>query len=118
MPKYKIQLKQGKRTLVDYGEFKSVNHALAHYNLISTMKVSEILKVEYEDLKTPPIDDYNYRSLFKGMIKNNTSRKVKQVIFHNIKMGKSENDIYNSCITNMEIDSLAVDSVTASLFKT
>lgn len=82
------------------------------------MKVTEISKVEYEDSTTPPIDDYNYRSLFKGMLKNVSSRKTKQVIFHNIKMSKNENDIYNSCIANMEIDTLAVDSVFASLFKT
>ena len=117
MSKYKIQLKQGKRTLVAHGEFKSVQHALNHYNTISTMKVSEILKVEYEDSTTPPIDDFNYQSLFKGFIKNNTSRKTKQVIFHNIKNTKNENDIYISCTANMEIDSLNVDSVTATLFK-
>ena len=117
MAKYKIQLKQGKRTVTAHGEFKSESHALAHYNLISTMKVTEISKIVYEDETTPPIDDYNYRSLFKGIIKNNSSRQSKQVIFHNIKMNKNENDIYNSCIANMDINTLNVDSVISSLFK-
>jgi hypothetical protein len=117
MPKYKIQLKQGKRTLVDYGEFKSVASVLAHYEAISTMKVTEILRVEYESDSNIPIDDFNYQSLFKGIIKNNDSRKSKQVIFHNIKNSIGENDIYNSCKQNMEIDSLRVDEITATLFK-
>lgn len=117
MPKYKIQLKQGKRTLVEHGEFKNVASVLAHFNRISTMQVCEILKIEYEDESIPPIDDFNYRSLFKGILKNNDTRQSKQVIFHNIKMNINENDIYNSCIQNMEINNGHVDSVISSLFK-
>ena len=48
MPKYRIQLKRGKRTIVENQEFKSVSHALDFYQQLSTMKVTEILKVEYE----------------------------------------------------------------------
>ncbi len=118
MPKYKIQLKQGKRTIVAHGEFKNVSAVLAHYNRISTMKVSEILRVEYEDTTTPPVDDFNYRSLFKGIVKNKDLRKSKQVIFNNIKMSINENDIYNSCMLNMEIDGAKIDSGLATLFKT
>jgi len=117
MPKYKIQLKQGKRTLVDYGEFKSVSHVLEHYRTLTTMQVSEICRVEFEDESTPPVDDFNYYSLFKGIIKNKESRKAKQVIFHNIKKTKGENDIYNSCMQNMEIDGMNVDEIIATLFK-
>ena len=117
MPKYKIQLKQGKRTIVAHGEFKSVQSALNHYNRISTMKVSEISKIEYEDTTTPPVDDFNYRSQFKGIIKNDENRISKQVIFNNIKSNINEQDIYNSCISNMEIDNHMIDSMSCSLFK-
>lgn len=117
MPKYKIQLKQGKNTKVAHGEFKSVSSVLTHYETISTMKVTEILKVEYEDNKIPPIDDYQYSTLYKAYIKNEDSRKSKQVIFHNIKPTVSEADISASIKANMEIDSLKVDGVLCSLFK-
>jgi len=117
MPKYKIQLKQGKRTLVAYGEFKSVASVLAIYQRISTLKVTEILKIEYEDETIPPIDDFNYRSQFKGMIKNNTNRMTKQVVLNNIKMSISENDIYQACKEHMEINALNVDSIFSVLFK-
>ena len=117
MPKYKIQLKQGKRTIVAHGEFKSVQSVLNHYNKISTMKVSEISKLEYEDTTTPPIDDFNYRSQFKGIIKNSDNRVSKQVIFNNIKMNISEKDIYISCISNMDIDTHTVDSISCTLFR-
>jgi len=117
MPKYKIQLKQGKRTIVAHGEFKNIEAVLNHYNRISTMKVSEILKIEYEDLKTPPIDDFNYRSQFKGIIKNKDRRISKQVIFNNIKLSINESDIYNSCLNNMEIENSKVDGISCVLFK-
>lgn len=117
MPNYKIQLKQGKRTLVAHGEFKNVASVLDHYHLLTTMKVSEILKVEYIDETTPPIDDFNYRSLYKGFLKNDTSRKSRQIVIQNLKLSKDELDIFNSAKINMEIDGLKVDSVTSSLFK-
>ena len=117
MPKYKIQLKQGKNTKTAHGEFKSQSHALAHYNLISTMKVAEISKIVYEDETTPPIDDYNYSSLYKSYIKNLDTRKSKQVIFHNLKNTASEQDIATSIKLNMEIDTSKVDSVVCALFK-
>ena len=117
MPKYKIQLKQGKRTLVDYGEFKSVASVLAHYGAISTMKVTEVLKVEYESDGVVPIDDFNYQSLFKGIVKNTDNRMSKQVIFHNIKPTVSESEIYASCMSNMEINGFKIDEMVATLFK-
>ena len=117
MPKYRVQLKQGKRTVVEHIEGKSVNAVLNLYNTLTTMKVTEILKIEYQDLSTPPIDDYNYQSLFKGFIRNKDSRKMKQIILHNLKPSVNESDIYSACISNLDIDGLSVDSVTLSLFK-
>jgi len=117
MPKYKIQLKQGKRTIVAHGEFKNVQAVLTHYNRISTMKVSEISKLEYEDATVPPVDDFNYRSQFKGIIKNDDNRISKQVIFNNIKLNINEQDIYDSCISNMEINNHMINSMSCILFK-
>lgn len=118
MPKYRIQLKQGKRTIVENQEFKSVSHALDFYNNISTMKVTEVLKIEYEDEVTSiPLDDFNYKSLFKGIIKNDTSKCSKQIILHNIKNTKSDLDVFEAIRANMEIGSLSVHNIYCSLFK-
>lgn len=118
MPKYRIQLKQGKRTIVEHGEFKSVASALDFYQTLSTMKVTEILKIEYEaSSDIVPIDDMVYNSLFKGFIKNETTRTSRQVIFHNIKLSKDENDIYQKIKECMDIGGLHVDSIYCSLFK-
>lgn len=118
MPKYRIQLKQGKRTIVEHGEFKSVTHALDFYSTLSTMKVTEILKIEYESGDDNiPIDDMAYKSLFKGFIKNYETSISKQVLIHNIKLTKNDNDVYLKIRECMEINSLNVDSIYCSLFK-
>ena len=46
------------------------------------MKVSEILEVKYSDDTKPPIDDFNYRKLFKGIIRNEETHISKQIILH------------------------------------
>lgn len=116
MPKYKVQLKQGSRTLVDYIEAKSVADVLAFYSTLSTMKVSEILKIEFEDNTKPSIDDFNYWSLFKGIIAN-ADRMSHQIIIHNIKPNKNEKDIAMACQTHLEVNSLSVKSIMTGLFK-
>lgn len=118
MPKYRIQLKQGKRTIVEHGEFKSVTHALDFYNTLSTMKVTEISKLEYEASdENIPSDDFVYQSLFKAFIKNDETKLSRQVLLHNIKVSKSSDDIFLKIKECMDINSLNVDSIYCSLFK-
>ena len=117
MPKYRVQLKQGKRTVVEHIEARSLEDVKNFYKKVTTMQLTEVLRIEYENKSTPPMDDYNYQSLFKGFIKNKDSRKMKQIILHNVKNSISEQDVYEACKAHLEIDSLGVDSVTATLFK-
>lgn len=117
MPKYRVQLKQGKRTIVEHIEAKSVDAVKTFYNTLTTMKLTEILKIEFQDTTTPPIDDYNYQSLFKGFVRNKDTRQMKQIILHNLKIGVNENDIYDACLQHLELNGVGVDSVTLTLFK-
>lgn len=116
MPKYKVQLKQGSRTIVEHIEAKSVGDVKMFYSTLTTMKVSEILKIEFEDNTKPPIDDFNYWSLFKGIVAN-SERMSQQIIIHNIKLSKNEKDIAMACQTHLEVNSLNVKSIMTGLFK-
>ena len=116
MPKYRVQLKQGKRTIVNHIEAKSVSSVLAFYNDLTTMKVTEILKIEYENDTLPPIDDMNYYSIFKGIMHTNT-RLAKQIILNNIKLSKSEKEIATACSLHLEIEGSNVTSLYSALFK-
>ena len=116
MPKYRVQLKQGKRTITEYIEAKDLNSLLAFYNTISTMQVSGVLKVEYENKSLPPVDDFNYYSIVKVFARNN-NRQAKQFIFHNVKPSVSETDLINAIKSNLEINGFSVDSTIINLWK-
>ena len=119
MPRYRVQLKQGSKTLVERVEASSVSSVQAFYSSFCTMKVTEILKIEYEVSSdaTIPIDDFNYISLYKAMIKDTATNKSKQVVFHHLKNSINENDMAALIQSNLKIDGSSVDSVYCSLLK-
>ena len=117
MPKYRVQLKQGSRTIVNQLEAKNVQAVLSLYNTISTMQVSEILEIKYSDETLPPVDDMAYYPFAKFMCRNEASRKTHQVLLHNIKLTKNSEDIDLMIKQCLEIDTLIVDSTYCGLFK-
>lgn len=117
MPLYKVQLKQGRRTITNQIEAKSVSDVVTFFESLTTMQVSEVLKVEYSNNTTPPIDDFNYFPLYKGVIKN-SNRMSKQIVLNNLKTTVNTNDVYQACKLHLEIDSMNIDSAYSSLFKT
>lgn len=117
MPKYRIQLKQGSNTKTVNGEFKSVAAVLDFFQTLTTMQVTEVLKIEYEDETLPPVDDMAYYPVCKAFIANSDSRKSLQFYFQNVKLNKNETDVILKLQQCMEIDNLVVDSVRSVLFK-
>lgn len=117
MPIFRVQLKQGSRTIVNHLEASSWQDILNFYNSISTMKVSEILEVRYSDEAKPPIDDFNYKRLFKGIIRNEGSHISKQIILHNIKKSIDSKELSNYIKQYLTINGQKVDGVLTTLFK-
>jgi len=117
MSLYRVQLKQGSRTIVNHIEAKSVQDVLNFFNKVSTMQVSEILEVKYQDKTQPPVDDFNYKKLFKGFIRNEDAGISKQIVLQNIKQSVNEKEIYEACKNYLEINSHKVTGVYCSLFK-
>lgn len=117
MPKYRVQLKQGSRTIVNQVEAASVAAVLNLFNSLTTMQVSEILKIEFSDDTLPPVDDMVYYPLVKFMARNEATRKSHQIILHNIKMTKNTDEIDLKIKECLEIDTLKIDSTYCGLFK-
>lgn len=117
MPKYKVQLKQGGSTKVATIEAKSVQAVLDFYQSLSTMQVTEILQLQYEDATLPPVDDMAYYPVCKAFIANSDSNKSVQVYFANMKLNKNENDFTMKAIECLELDNLPIDSVRSILIK-
>jgi hypothetical protein len=119
MPKYQVQLKQGKNVKVVNVEGKSVPHVLAFFEFVSTMKVTEIRHVVYsapEDTVIP-VDDFNYFSYFKAFVKNDDLRISHDYLLNNIKKTRSEKEIFAKMIECFEIDNLPIQSIYSPLFK-
>ncbi len=116
MPKYRVQLKQGSRTVVNEVEAKDVTACIAFFETLSTMKVSEVLEIKYENNTTPPIDDFNYYPLFKGIMHTST-RLARQVLVNNVKISKTEQDIAMACSQYLEIEGANINSLYNGLFK-
>ena len=120
MPLYRVQLKQGSNTKVNHIEAKSVSSVIDFYSAVTTMKLTEVLKVEYQAPNNNiPIDDFNYIKMFKGMVKNDVGEdKIsKQIIVHNIKKTVSEDELFNLIKLHLEISSKKITGIYSGLFK-
>jgi len=117
MPMFRVQLKQGSRTIVNHLEADSWEDILSFYNAVSTMKVTEILEVRYSSDGKPPIDDFNYKRLFKCIVRNEDTHMSRQVILHNIKMSLSSKDVANYIKQYLKIAGKKIDGVLTTLFK-
>lgn len=118
MSYYKVQLKQGSRTIIEHVEAAGTAQILNFYSLVSTMKVTEILKIEYQASDNViPVDDFNYTKIYKGFVKNIETNIGTQYIVHNIKPTINENEIADAIMANFKIDGLKIDSVYCSLMK-
>lgn len=117
MPKYRIQLKQGSRTITNHIEAKSVNDCLLFFNTLTTMQVSEILEIKYTDDTLQPVDDMNYYPFVKLFANNDATGKSRQILLHNVKLTKNESDIDLAIKAHLEIDTFMVDSTHCGIFK-
>ena len=117
MPIFRVQLKQGSRTIVNHIEADTWEDVKSFYDAVSTMKVTEILQVVYQSSdKNIPVDDFNYKKLYKAFISND-SRESRQIIVHNIKKSINEKDIVNYIKKYLKVAGKKVEGVRVSLFK-
>lgn len=117
MPKYKVQLKQGSRTVVNQIEAKSVESVVTFFETLTTMKVSEVLEVKYSNITKPSVDDFNYFKQFKAFLKND-NRETIQVYLQNFKTNKTEKDFEILAKEHLQIASKSVDSIVITAIKT
>jgi hypothetical protein len=83
------------------------------------MKVTEILEVVYQASdKNIPVDDFNYKRLFKGIIRNSDSHISRQIILHNIKSSINFKELSQYIKQYLKIEGKKVDGVLVSLFRT
>jgi len=117
MPMFRVQLKQGSRTIVNHLEADKWEDILAFYEKVSTMQVSEILEVRYKNDTKPPIDDFNYKRLYKGIIRNEESHISRQIILHNLKLNINSDNLSQYIKQYLKIRGKKIDGVLVTLFR-
>lgn len=118
MPKYQVQLKQGKD--VKNVEVFAQNHAnvLAFFEAVSTMKVFQIKEIKYTaPTDIIPIDDFNYHPVVKTLAHIDSTNESFQMLFNNVKKTINEHELFNFMKTYLEIDNIAIDSIMCTYFK-
>lgn len=118
MALYRVQLKQGQRTIVEVVEASSVDNVVAFFNAVTTMKLTEVLEIKYiaSDTTVPP-DDFNYTKLFKCFVKNRDTNVSRQLILHNIKNTVNETELFNYIKQYLKVNNSTIDSIVGALFK-
>ena len=116
MPIFKVTQQQGNRVITSTYEAKSVQALQTFLSLVSTAKVKYIYEVHFEaENNTFPIDDFNYRKQFKALAKNK-NKFANQVLIHNVRLDKSENEIMQAIKDYLRVGNQSIDEVYCSLF--
>lgn len=118
MSKFQVQLKQGRDVKTVTVQAKTFNSVLSFFEAISTMKVFEIRKIEYNaPSDSIPVDDFNYYPVVKTIAHVDDSNENYQMIFNNVKKTINEQELFRLMKEHLEIDGLDIDSIMCTLFK-
>ena len=113
MANFKVSLRLGEKTIVEYVEADSVEDILVFYSQVSEAEVIRIEKVVYEKNVVP---QRKYWSLVKVLARSN-SGIARQYIFHGVKRSVSERELLNAMRRFLRVEGQRIDSVLTTLWK-
>lgn len=118
MPKYQVQLKQGKDVKNVEVFAQNSTNVLAFFEAVTTMKVFQIKKIEYTaPTDTIPIDDFIYHPVVKTLAHVDNTNESFQILFNNVKKTINEQELFQLMKTYLEIDNRQIDSIMCTYFK-
>jgi len=83
--RFKVALRQGQKTWIEYIEAKSLEDVLNFYKAVSTAKVVRVEQIVYEnENENVPLDDRSYWSIVKVIARRDGFSR--QYLFHNVKL--------------------------------
>jgi len=114
--RFKVALKQGQKTWVEYVEAETLEDVLNFYKAVSTAKVVRVEQILYEDTdKKIPFDDGNYYSLVKVIARREGFSR--QYIFHNVRLSISAKDLANLMRSYLKVAGGKIEGVITVLWK-
>jgi hypothetical protein len=114
--KFKVALKQGQKTWIEYIEAPSLEAVLSFYNQVSTAKVIRVEQIVYTSEGNPPLDDGRYYSLVKVIARNGAGQS-KQFIFHNVRLFLNQRDLSSLIRRYLKVAGQPVEGVLTVLWK-
>lgn len=117
MANFQVQLKQGATVKSVNVEADNYENVLLFFQSVTTMKVTEIKKVEYQMDGLIPSDDMQYYPVVKTIGRNDDQNIAKQFLLNNIKLTINENELFAFMKQYLTIDGFKIDSVLSTVFK-
>ena len=114
--RYKITLRLGAKTFVEYVEADSLNDVLNFYRAVSRAKVSKVELVVYEDNSEPPPDSISDRwNLVKVIARRNGYSR--QYIFHAVKRNLGLRELSEAMRRYLRVHNGRIEGVLTVLWK-
>ena len=114
--RYKVTLRLGAKTFVEYVEADSLNDVLSFYRAVSRAKVSKVELVLYEDNSEPPSDDVvNRWNLVKVIARRNGFSR--QYIFHAVKRNLGLRELSEAMKRYLKVHNGRIEGILTVLWK-
>jgi len=114
--KFKVALRQGQKTWVEYVEAKSLEDVLSFYEAVSTAKVVRVEQIVYENENgNVPLDDRQYWSLVKVIARRDGF--ARQYLFHNLKLSIDAVKLAELMRSHLLVAGGKIEGVITSLWK-
>jgi hypothetical protein len=113
---FKVTLRQGQKTFVEYVESDNWRDVLEFYKRISTAKVVKIEQIVYKSSDDFVPDDGNYWSLVKVIARSNNGY-ARQFVFHNVKLSIDQRDLSELVRQYLKVAGRPIEGLVTVLWK-
>jgi len=112
---FKVTLRQGQKTFVEYVEADNWRDVLEFYERVSTAKVVKIEQIVYKSDGFVP-DNGNYWGMVKFIVRS-SSGYSRQYVFHNVKLSHDSRSLSDLVKRYLKVAGKSIDSILVVLWK-
>jgi|GEM_PF-6908672 len=109
MPKYKVKLSLGSRSLFEYVEANSIDNVIKFYNSTTSMQLVDIFEIERARVSKSIDNPTLYRDRVKFLTYSGNSFRV--VLLYGVKSSHSISSITAKLLSNLLVNGKRVDRV-------
>lgn len=115
MPEFKVTLRQGQKTWVEYVEADTLEDVLSFYKAISTARVVKIEQIVYKGSDEFVPDDGNYWRMVKVIARRDGV--ARQYLFHNVRLSITPQKLTELLKQHLKVANGKIEGVVTVLWK-